>query len=55
VRAGERLRLVLRSHDDGRTIETFDEGAHAVLRGGGNANVVELPLRPAALQGVRLA
>ncbi len=51
VKKGESLRLTLRSHDDGRTIESFDEGAIELDLV--NASLF-LPTRPADLQGVRL-
>lgn len=65
VRAGERLRLVVRSNDrdvdpltgqsSGRTIESYDPGTNELLFGDGPDNTLWLPLRPAGLQGVRLA
>lgn len=66
VKAGERLRLTIRSHDrgapdpttgqpdDGATIESFDPGTNTILFAPGNGNSLWLPLRPVALQGVRL-
>ncbi len=51
VRAGESLRLIIRSHDFGRTVESFDQGAIEL-------DLLDaslfLPTRPADLQGVRL-
>jgi X-Pro dipeptidyl-peptidase len=55
VKAGERVRLVVRSNDEGRTIEAYDPGTNTVLFDPANANQLWLPLRPADLQGVRLA
>lgn len=54
LQAGERLRLVLRSHDEHRTIEVFDEGVNTLQLGEGEENALFLPLRPPAQQGVRL-
>lgn len=55
VKAGESLRLVIRSDDGGRTIESFDPGTNALVFGPDAMLALELPLRPAELQGVRLA
>lgn len=54
VQRGEQLRLTLRSDDEGRTIEAYEPGANRILIGGDGQNVLELPLRPAELQGLRL-
>lgn len=54
VEAGERLRVTLASHDDGRTIEAFERGENALAIGPDAENSLLLPLRPAELQGVRL-
>ncbi|HET6397966.1 MAG TPA: CocE/NonD family hydrolase [Candidatus Thermoplasmatota archaeon] len=55
VRAGQSLRLVVRSNDDGRTIEAYEPGTNTLLLGPGHENVLRLPVRPAELQGVRLS
>lgn len=52
--AGDTIRLTLRSHDEGRSIDLYDEGANAVVWDGETANTLWLPLRPADLQGPRL-
>lgn len=54
VEPGDWLRVTLRSHDGGRTIEAFEEGVNEVLIGPGHENWLLLPLRPADQQGVRL-
>lgn len=54
LRAGQTLRLTIRSVDDGRTIEAFEQGEHTIVLGPDNENTLTLPLRPVALQGVRL-
>lgn len=54
VKAGDRLRLIVRSNDDGRTIESYEPGTNTVLFGVAHENSLWLPLRPADLQGVRL-
>lgn len=54
LKAGETIRLVVRSHDDHNTIEAFDPGENAIVLGDGAQNALWLPLRPAALVGVRL-
>jgi putative CocE/NonD family hydrolase len=54
VRAGQKLRLIVRSDDQGRTIEAYEPGANAIAFGPDAANVLELPLRPAAKTGLRL-
>lgn len=54
VKAGERVRLTVRSNDDGRTIEAYEPGTNTILFDPANENALWLPLRPAALQGVRL-
>jgi predicted acyl esterase len=54
VKAGDRLRLIVRSNDDGRTIESYEPGTNTVLFDVANENSLWLPLRPAGLQGVRL-
>ncbi len=54
VQAGERLRVTLRSDDEGRTVEAYEPGKNTVLFGPGNENHLWLPLRPADLQGTRL-
>ncbi|MEK6976186.1 MAG: CocE/NonD family hydrolase [Candidatus Thermoplasmatota archaeon] len=55
VKAGDRLRLIVRSNDEGRTIEAYDPGTNTLLFDAANENSLWLPLRPASLQGVRLA
>jgi putative CocE/NonD family hydrolase len=54
VRKGESLRLIVRSNDEGRTIESYDPGFNSIQFAAANENVLWLPLRPAAFQGVRL-
>ncbi|MEK6985958.1 MAG: CocE/NonD family hydrolase [Candidatus Thermoplasmatota archaeon] len=54
VKAGERLRVAIASNDGGRTIESYEEGTNALQFGPGVENSLWLPVRPAALQGVRL-
>ncbi len=51
VKAGQSLRLTLRSHDNGRTVESFEDGAIELDLVGAS---LFLPTRPADLQGVRL-
>ncbi len=54
VKAGERIRLTIRSNDEGRTIESYAPGTNTLLFDAANDNSLWLPLRPAGLQGVRL-
>ena len=66
VKAGDRLRLIVRSHDrdepdpmtgqasDGRTIESYEPGTNTLLFAPDNVNTMWFPVRPVELQGVRL-
>lgn len=54
VKKGDRLRLTVRSNDEGRTIEAYEPGTNTLLFDPANDNSLWLPLRPANLQGVRL-
>lgn len=54
IKAGDRLRLTVRSNDEGRTIEAYDPGTNTLLFGPGLTNTMWFPIRPAELQGVRL-
>ncbi len=51
IEAGHALRITIKSHDDGRTIESFEE-TDVVLHLEGSSLV--LPLRSAEMQGLRL-
>ncbi len=52
VKTGHALRITIKSHDDGRTIESFEEtDVHLLLDG---QSTLWLPLRPAEMQGLRL-
>jgi putative CocE/NonD family hydrolase len=55
IRAGEALRLTLKSTDDGRTIEEFPAGEVTMNLAGDDAATLWLPTRPAAMHGTRLA
>jgi putative CocE/NonD family hydrolase len=55
VRKGESIRLIVRSNDEGRTIESYEPGRNSILFDGGTLNALWLPTRPPELQGVRLA
>jgi putative CocE/NonD family hydrolase len=54
VKAGEHLRLIVRSNDEGRTIEAYEPGYNSILFSADTPNTLWLPVRPADLQGVRL-
>jgi X-Pro dipeptidyl-peptidase len=54
VKAGQVVRLIVRSNDEGRTIEAYEPGTNAIAFAPANANSLWLPVRPADLQGVRL-
>lgn len=54
VKAGDRLRLTVRSNDGGRTIEAYEPGTNTLLFDAGHANTMWFPIRPAHQQGVRL-
>ncbi len=55
IEAGQALRFTIAHDDGGRTIEVFEEGETMIHFGDGHVNKVDLPLRPAEMQGVRLA
>ncbi|MBW3583559.1 MAG: hypothetical protein KY455_10720, partial [Euryarchaeota archaeon] len=55
IKKGERLRLTIRSHDDGRTIESFRAGTNTLVIGPDAPATFTLPVRPDDLKGVRLA
>ncbi len=55
LEAGDRIRLTLRSHDDGRSIEAFTEGDITVKVGGPDGATLTLPARAPGATGVRLA
>ncbi|MHB1261200.1 MAG: CocE/NonD family hydrolase [Thermoplasmatota archaeon] len=54
VKAGESIRLIVRSNDEGRTIEAYEPGTNSLVFGPASVNSLWLPVRPASLQGVRL-
>lgn len=54
VKAGESLRLIVRSNDEGRTIEAYEPGRNSILFHPDTLNTLWLPTRPAELQGLRL-
>jgi putative CocE/NonD family hydrolase len=54
VKAGQVVRLIVRSNDEGRTIEAYEPGTNAIAFAPANDNFLWLPVRPASLQGVRL-
>ncbi|HJQ93358.1 MAG TPA: CocE/NonD family hydrolase, partial [Candidatus Thermoplasmatota archaeon] len=65
VKAGQSIRLIVRSNDrgpagpageaNGRTIESYEPGTNSIAFAPDSANFLWLPVRPADLQGVRLA
>ncbi len=54
LKEGERLRVTLRSHDDGRSIEAFDEGTITIKLNGDDASALWLPVREAKVTGTRM-
>jgi putative CocE/NonD family hydrolase len=54
VKKGDVVRLIVRSNDEGRTIEAYEPGTNSIVFGPASTNSLWLPVRPASLQGVRL-
>jgi putative CocE/NonD family hydrolase len=57
IEAGDTLRIILRSNDEGRTIESYEPGMNsiAISPDANETARIVFPVRPAHLQGVRLA